>query len=374
MKTLRLVALTISFFSLFATSIEFGNHSIFYGIGQKAFSGYWAISESGNNFSSVHIDTFMTDTQLWLLHDALFVKHDEGDSLIDYAYHCRYFIKDSLPGAWQAFDPIIGTSHQDETGYWYTSGYLDDVALFDLPLDTGTYYLEFEHIATVVGKTGDTLIQTYVLPDSVEFKAEFTVVSSEKDGTEGSTSIELASLCAECAHDNIELTWVTESETENSHFLIYRNGEMIGCIDGNGTTTEQHRYTYLDTGVQSGMYEYILADVSYGGAETQQASVNIKVESNEIEADFVLNKAYPNPFNPRTAINYQLSAVSNIDLSIYNTAGEKVATLFSGKQSAGQHQLLWNAAKHPSGIYLLKMQVGENAADAEIGINEIIGS
>ena len=357
MKTLRLTALLIFFYSLFATSIEFSNHSIFYGIGQNTFSGYWAIGENGNNFSGVHIDTFKTDTQLWLLHDAFLVIHDEGDSLIDYAYHCRYFIKDSLPGEWQAFDPVMSAPRQHESGYWYTSGYLDYVTLFNLPLDTGSYYLEFEHIATVVGETGDTLTQTYVLPDSVEFKAEFTVVLSEKEGTEGSTSIELVSLCAEYEDDKVKLTWVTESETENSHFLIYRDGEMINRVDGSGTTAEQHRYTYMDKRVQDGIHEYVLADVSFCGIETKQATVNVEVKSNEIEADFVLNKAYPNPFNPRTTISYRLSTVSNIDLSIYNTSGEKVATLFSGEQVAGRHQLIWRAANFPSGVYILKMQV-----------------
>jgi flagellar hook assembly protein FlgD len=52
---------------------------------------------------------------------------------------------------------------------------------------------------------------------------------------------------------------------------------------------------------------------------------------------------YPNPFNPKTAIGYQLSAVSTVELSIYNLLGQKVATLVSGKQAAGQHQIEWDA-------------------------------
>ena len=171
--------------------------------------------------------------------------------------------------------------------------------------------------------------------------------------------ITLASFSAEALHGKVELSWTTESENENSHFILYRNGDKIARIPGHGTSSETHDYAYTDVLVKAGVYEYVLADVSFSGIENMQAPVNVEIESDDIELSFILNKAYPNPFNPRTAISYQLSAISNIDLSIYSTSGEKVVTLFSGEQAAGQHQILWNAAGNPSGIYILKMLVGD---------------
>jgi len=67
---------------------------------------------------------------------------------------------------------------------------------------------------------------------------------------------------------------------------------------------------------------------------------------------FELSQNYPNPFNPVTAIGYQLSAISNVELSIYNLLGQKIATLVSEKQQAGYYQIQWDASGFASGIYL----------------------
>jgi len=65
---------------------------------------------------------------------------------------------------------------------------------------------------------------------------------------------------------------------------------------------------------------------------------------------------YPNPFNPVTVISYQLSAISEVDLSIYNILGQKVAALVNKKQPAGTYTVEWNAAGFASGIYFYRLQ------------------
>ncbi len=75
--------------------------------------------------------------------------------------------------------------------------------------------------------------------------------------------------------------------------------------------------------------------------------------------EFKLFPAYPNPFNPRTVVNWQLPAFSKVDVGIYNVSGRRVATLFHGAQEAGRYKTLWNAADMPSGIYITSMIVGD---------------
>jgi hypothetical protein len=67
---------------------------------------------------------------------------------------------------------------------------------------------------------------------------------------------------------------------------------------------------------------------------------------------------YPNPFNPVTIINYQLSMICEVDLSIYNLLGEKVATLVSDFQDAGLHSVEWDASDFASGVYFYRLQAG----------------
>jgi hypothetical protein len=73
---------------------------------------------------------------------------------------------------------------------------------------------------------------------------------------------------------------------------------------------------------------------------------------------FMLSQNYPNPFNNATMINYQLSMSRDIELSIYNLRGQKVATLVSERQPAGHYQVQWNAAGFASGIYICRLQAG----------------
>jgi hypothetical protein len=70
---------------------------------------------------------------------------------------------------------------------------------------------------------------------------------------------------------------------------------------------------------------------------------------------FKLHQNYPNPFNPATTISYQLSAVSQVELSIYNLLGQKVATLVDRRQPAGVYQVKWDGTAYPSGVYYYRL-------------------
>jgi hypothetical protein len=75
---------------------------------------------------------------------------------------------------------------------------------------------------------------------------------------------------------------------------------------------------------------------------------------------FTLLQNYPNPFNPETAIEYDLKKNSQVRVSIHNTLGQRVATLFEGQQTAGKHRLVWdgrndNGIRLATGTYLYKM-------------------
>lgn len=85
---------------------------------------------------------------------------------------------------------------------------------------------------------------------------------------------------------------------------------------------------------------------------------SMRSRSKNSQIDFNLNQNYPNPFNPTTIINYQLLKISAVDLSIFNMIGEKVDTLVSREQSAGNYKVEWDALAFASGIYIYKLKAG----------------
>jgi len=83
-------------------------------------------------------------------------------------------------------------------------------------------------------------------------------------------------------------------------------------------------------------------------------------------AKFALNGAFPNPFNPTTAISYQLSANSFVNLSVYDVSGRQVAELVKGNRNAGIHAVTFDASDISSGIYIYKLTAGEFTASGKM--------
>ena len=233
---------------------------------------------------------------------------------------------------------------------------------FTLGIPTGGTYIlltaDVDEEATgsirgIVGESADLTVT------DGEITSTISTAYMSNGGAEIPTPVELSSFTAKALKGKVELNWVTESETENDHFLIYRDGEVIGQVEGHGSTSEQHSYTYLDTRVRGGMHSYAIADVTYGGVEKLHDAVVVEVGAEITEASFVLNKAYPNPFNPRVTLSMEYGVGSNSVLNIYNTQGVLVDQLINGFIEAGRHEVTWDASNMPSGVYIVKMIVGD---------------
>ena len=76
---------------------------------------------------------------------------------------------------------------------------------------------------------------------------------------------------------------------------------------------------------------------------------------------FALSQNFPNPFNSGTIIRFALPTSENVELTVYNLAGQKVTTLAEGLRQAGSYALNWDGRDESghalaSGIYFYKLQ------------------
>jgi len=154
------------------------------------------------------------------------------------------------------------------------------------------------------------------------------------------------------------LNWETASELNNLGFEVERRTESsefrtIAFVEGNGTTTEQRSYSYLDRTVEQGVNYYRLKQVDFDGSYAYSDVVEIDATG---PLSFDLAQNYPNPFNPSTNIKYSVPEAGNVKIAVYNLVGEEVAVLKDGFTQAGTFEVTFDASNLSSGVYLYKLQ------------------
>ena len=87
---------------------------------------------------------------------------------------------------------------------------------------------------------------------------------------------------------------------------------------------------------------------------------NVEITKNTNAVSFSILSNYPNPFNPTTTIQFSVSTMTITSLVIYDISGKLVQTLVHGDFEAGEHEVIWNAVNHSSGIYFVELTSGKN--------------
>jgi hypothetical protein len=94
--------------------------------------------------------------------------------------------------------------------------------------------------------------------------------------------------------------------------------------------------------------------------------VGIQPDRPELPEKFDLLPAFPNPFNPTTAFSFRLPAADYVQLDVLTTAGKLVAAITGGWCEAGTYQITFNGSGLPSGIYIYRLQSGEDQASGKM--------
>lgn len=143
-------------------------------------------------------------------------------------------------------------------------------------------------------------------------------------------------------------------EWRNRDNVMHSATSDDGIWDSGFLATDQ---IYTFTFATEGIYPYhcsphpFMVDTIVVGNPT-----GINDESPSMPNQIELWQNYPNPFNARTSIEYALPFNSHVRIIIYNLLGQSIETLVDRDQSAGYHQVLWDAAEAPTGVYFYRIE------------------
>ena len=255
----------------------------------------------------------------------------------------------------------------------------------------GTYHLigfwggnwhQADPFPLVVSPTDNTIVLS-----GINFTAKSNVYVVLSNGGDPSTlPVELSHFSATVTAENfVQLTWVSQTESNLLGYNVYRNAaldlssaiKISGMIEGTNTSTAQ-TYIYVDEELeQSGTYYYWLQNVDLDGSSSYHGPVSVLFDA---EAGTVippiplvtrLENAYPNPFNPDTAIPYQLKDPAKVKIDIYNLKGQLVRSFEQSHDTPGYYRLIWNGCDRSgkalaSGVYLYKMSCGSYQAAKKV--------
>lgn len=178
--------------------------------------------------------------------------------------------------------------------------------------------------------------------------------------------VELISFSGNVTEGNVVLNWQTATETNNKGFEIerrqesgvrYQVWEKIGFVQGNGTSTEMHSYSFMDENVIPGKYYYRLKQIDFNVKSEYSKEVEVQVDA---PAAFALQQNYPNPFNPITRIEYSIPKDGSVNLTVYNILGQKVKTLVNENMKEGKYEVRFDASSLASGVYYYRLESGDN--------------
>jgi hypothetical protein len=266
-------------------------------------------------------------------------------------------------------------------------------------LDSGYDYdtsITWSGLSTIITSTesyifftaikSDTSVSEHVIQGSIP-SSGITATGEYSDDVLGSfplgggggtvLPVELSSFVAAVVNtDDVEITWVTQSETNVNGYYLYKSvtpdvedavkfNTMITPYDAELVST-QRTYKFVDIEIYEDVtYWYWLECVDIDGTTHMFGPAVVEIEGDgndvpQIVDQTKLNSNYPNPFNPDTFISFDLKEQSRVNIAIYDVRGRLVNVLTNRMYDSGRHDIPWNGKTSngdslAGGVYFIKM-------------------
>jgi hypothetical protein len=196
-------------------------------------------------------------------------------------------------------------------------------------------------------------------------EGEVTIVNIEMG--ESQTDVTVQEFRAVSDGPNVVLTW-SAYEKNNAGWNLYRYMETEGLkralpeLVNRDLITGKSPYRYIDNNISAGKWRYRLEAVDVGGASAFVAETAIDHDPGARPYVFALAQNAPNPAGGGTAFVFSVPETTRAELSVYDLAGRRVATVFNGEAEAGENRVDFDATTLSPGVYLYRLTAGGETA------------
>ena len=221
----------------------------------------------------------------------------------------------------------------------YFNGQLDEIRLYNVSVSPGRILTEFNNqsnpdLYVSVGTTFNLPIELGV------FKATYDKIQ-----------------------DAVNVNWTVISQRDNDYFTIERSidgntFDAIGKVSGDGTTTQEMKYNFVDQNPELGLSFYRLKQTDYNGESETFNPVAVHIEP-EVEKA-TISKVWPNPFTSSFTIDFESTTQSEIMINLYDLNGMPVLTDNMSAQKGNNTYTINTLDDLIPGTYLLRITQGTN--------------
>ncbi|MFB6257702.1 MAG: hypothetical protein ABEH38_03330 [Flavobacteriales bacterium] len=175
--------------------------------------------------------------------------------------------------------------------------------------------------------------------------------------------VELVTFSSESTDQGIRLKWVTATEDRNDHFLVQRSSDRVHHktleeVEGHGTTTQRHRYSYLDKAPPKGDHYYRLVQVDMDGARTVYGPRTANYEPSKEQGDCRM-KIVPNPCKGDCHIRFSGGCKDRmkkgrLKVQLYDVSGNKVNANLKRSGGYDSEFLIDTKEDMSPGVYIVR--------------------
>jgi hypothetical protein len=159
-----------------------------------------------------------------------------------------------------------------------------------------------------------------------------------------------------------QITYISEQYTNNTWV---NSAKATYTYDANGNALYGEYFIWGNSWIAGNglfffYYNFKKNVQSYYGhiVNISYISITEVIENNIPINGFGLAQNYPNPFNPSTKIQYSIAKSNEVTLKVFDILGREMAVLVNELKEAGIHEVLFDASKFVSGIYVYTLISG----------------